>query len=233
MNEKESTQSCPTKTNWVKEAMKDMEVRAKQSYNAAEAPAAELDKDIFYKFSEDHYLKEIEKYINATYDQHYAQSKYQATDTILDAGYGEGFCMGNILKYWKRYGKKEGKNRKDLLKIIHYAIIQLHIHDAEAYKDYIPFEGSDRAKEAVKKWSGVVGDVQERFAVPTYPTPKYTPPTDAVGHPQSGVITSGPNNPSIGDIVDEQKKKLQAEYDEYIGKTNQKPERQQYIPEKL
>jgi hypothetical protein len=47
----------------------------------------------------------------------------------VDAGYAEGFCMGNIQKYWKRYGKKEGKNRKDLLKIIHYAIIMLHVHD--------------------------------------------------------------------------------------------------------
>lgn len=82
-----------------------------------------------YKFNEDKYLNEITQYVISTYNQHYAQSKYQATDTILDAGYGEGFCMGNIQKYWKRYGKKEGRNRKDLLKIIHYAIIQLYIHD--------------------------------------------------------------------------------------------------------
>jgi hypothetical protein len=33
--------------------------------------------------------------------------------------------MGNILKYAQRYGKKEGKNKKDLMKVIHYAIIQL------------------------------------------------------------------------------------------------------------
>ena len=39
--------------------------------------------------------------------------------------------MGNILKYAKRYGNKEGKNRKDLLKILHYAIIMLDIHDTE------------------------------------------------------------------------------------------------------
>ena len=29
------------------------------------------------------------------------------------------------LKYAQRYGKKEGKNKNDLLKVIHYAIIQL------------------------------------------------------------------------------------------------------------
>lgn len=85
-----------------------------------------------YRFCEDHYVEEIQKYIDTTYEQHYAQDKYQATDVILDAGYGEGFCIGNILKYCKRYGKKEGRNRKDLLKVIHYAIIMLHIHDEQA-----------------------------------------------------------------------------------------------------
>ena len=40
-----------------------------------------------------------------------------------------GFCIGNILKYAQRYGKKDGTNRKDLLKVLHYAIIALHVHD--------------------------------------------------------------------------------------------------------
>ena len=35
----------------------------------------------------------------------------------------------------KRYGKKDGKNRKDLLKIIHYAIIMLHVHDTANEKE--------------------------------------------------------------------------------------------------
>lgn len=84
-----------------------------------------------YNFNENFYLHEISEYIKETYSQHYAQDKYQATDIILDAGYGEGFCVGNILKYCKRYGKKDGKNRKDLLKVIHYAIIMLHVHDQQ------------------------------------------------------------------------------------------------------
>lgn len=41
----------------------------------------------------------------------------------------KAFCIGNILKYAQRYGKKEGCNRKDLLKVIHYAIMALHVHD--------------------------------------------------------------------------------------------------------
>jgi hypothetical protein len=39
--------------------------------------------------------------------------------------------MGNIIKYAMRYGKKEGYNEKDLLKIIHYAIMALHLQDIE------------------------------------------------------------------------------------------------------
>jgi len=49
-----------------------------------------------YKFEEDKTLKELKKYIDSTYSQHYANGKYQATDMILDAGHGEGFCVGNI-----------------------------------------------------------------------------------------------------------------------------------------
>ena len=86
---------------------------------------------INYKFDENTYIQEIEDYVNSTYSQHYASDKYQATDVIIDAGHGEGFCIGNIMKYAKRYGNKEGKNRKDLLKILHYAIIMLHVHDKE------------------------------------------------------------------------------------------------------
>lgn len=81
------------------------------------------------KFNEDLYVKEINDYIKSTYSQHYAGEKYQATDMIIDAGHGTGFMMGNIMKYSKRYGKKPGEARKDLMKIIHYAIIQLYVHD--------------------------------------------------------------------------------------------------------
>ena len=83
-----------------------------------------------YKFDEDKILADIKEYIDSTYDQHYSQGKYQATDMIIDAGHGEGFSIGNIMKYAMRCGKKDEK-RKELMKIIHYGIIMLHIHDME------------------------------------------------------------------------------------------------------
>ena len=88
-------------------------------------------KKIDYKYNEGYTLAELKEYINSTYDEHYSKNKFQATEFIIDAGHGEGFCIGNIMKYAQRYGKKDGKNRKDLLKVIHYAIIALHINDID------------------------------------------------------------------------------------------------------
>ena len=84
-----------------------------------------------YKFNENNSLKELRDYIDATYDGHYSTDKYQATDMIIDAGHGEGFCMGNIMKYAKRYGRKNGKDKKDLMKILHYGIIMLYIREMD------------------------------------------------------------------------------------------------------
>tara|TARA_R110002012_G_scaffold222604_1_gene394499 strand:+ start:50 stop:313 length:264 start_codon:yes stop_codon:yes gene_type:complete len=79
-----------------------------------------------YKFNEGQIIKELKQYVDKTYESHYANGvKRQATEIIIDQGHGTGFCMGNILKYAQRYGKKEGHNKNDLLKVIHYAIIQL------------------------------------------------------------------------------------------------------------
>ena len=86
---------------------------------------------MMYKYSEDKVLSELKEYIDSTYDEHYSQNKYQATEFKLDIGHGAGFCIGNILKYAQRYGKKgtDKDHRKDLLKVLHYAIIALHNHD--------------------------------------------------------------------------------------------------------
>ena len=66
-----------------------------------------------YKFNEKNTIEQIERYIDSTYERHYGYGKYQATDMIIDAGYGEAFCIGNIMKYAMRYGKKpNAKNVK-------------------------------------------------------------------------------------------------------------------------
>ena len=84
-----------------------------------------------YKYNEGQTLAELKDYIDSTYDEHYSKNKFQATEFIIDGGHGEGFCIGNIMKYAQRYGKKDGKNRRDLLKVIHYGIIALHVNEME------------------------------------------------------------------------------------------------------
>ena len=78
---------------------------------------------IEYKFNEGVALEVIKRYIDETYGQHYASGKIQATEFIFDSEHGVGFCLGNIMKYAQRYGKKQGTNPIDLLKIIHYAVM--------------------------------------------------------------------------------------------------------------
>ena len=91
--------------------------------------------DIEYKFNEDKSLKLLKDHIDKTYSSHYSKNKFQSTEFITDAGHGTGFCIGNIMKYAQRYGKKgtAEDHKKDLLKILHYAIIQLHIHHEQTY----------------------------------------------------------------------------------------------------
>ena len=86
---------------------------------------------IDYKFDESKLIGEFKKYVDSTYGQHYAKDKFQATEFIIDGGHGMGFCIGNVLKYAQRYGKKGSHNdaRKDLMKVLHYALIALYVHD--------------------------------------------------------------------------------------------------------
>jgi len=87
---------------------------------------------IEYKYNERELLKELQEYVDKTYGQHYSMNRLQSTEFIMDAGYGTGFTLGNVIKYAQRYGKKGDSPedyRKDLLKVAHYAIMALHNHD--------------------------------------------------------------------------------------------------------
>jgi len=86
---------------------------------------------IDYKYNEGALIQELQDYVDATYNEHYSLNKFQATEFIIDAGHGDGFCLGNVMKYAQRYGKKDGYNRKDLLKVLHYALTELYVHDKE------------------------------------------------------------------------------------------------------
>ena len=52
-------------------------------------------------------------------------------------GDGEAFCRSNILKYASRYDKK-GTARRDIMKILHYAVLLMHFNDKNAQREIYP-----------------------------------------------------------------------------------------------
>lgn len=94
-------------------------------------------KPIVFKYDEDKNIAQLAKYVKSTYGQHYAQANIQTTEFLIDSGHGTGFCIGNIIKYAQRYGRKGTPEdaRKDLMKVLHYALIQLYVHDKENGND--------------------------------------------------------------------------------------------------
>ena len=92
-----------------------------------------------YKYSESRILKELDEYISATYNQHYSSGddKIQTLDLIEACGDGEAFCRSNILKYASRYDKK-GTARRDIMKILHYAVLLMHFNDKNAQRETYP-----------------------------------------------------------------------------------------------
>ena len=85
------------------------------------------------KYNEDKIIKEISDYIKSTYGEHYSTTKdgFQVQDMLRQLGIDKDFCQANAIKYLCRYGKKQGKNRKDLLKAIHYIVLLMSSEDEE------------------------------------------------------------------------------------------------------
>jgi len=99
----------------------------------------DMPKNNKYKYSEDTILKELQDYISGTYNAHYSagDDKIQTLDLIEACGDGESFCRSNILKYASRYDKK-GTARRDIMKILHYAVLLMHFNDKNAQRETYP-----------------------------------------------------------------------------------------------
>jgi len=85
------------------------------------------------KYREDEILDEVKEYIGNTYNQHYSTTKdgFQVQDMLRQLDIDKNFCQANAIKYLCRYGKKDGYNRKDLLKAIHYIVLLMSSEDEE------------------------------------------------------------------------------------------------------
>ena len=88
----------------------------------------------YFKYHEKEILKDIEEYVSSTYQGHYTGKSHeyrnvQTIDLMASKELAAGFCQANILKYGSRYGNKDGRNKKDLMKVIHYAMLLLHFDE--------------------------------------------------------------------------------------------------------
>ena len=104
------------------------------SLQVKEKPMAKTDHN--FKYHEDEILKDIQEYVSRTYQGHYTGTKHefrkvQTIDLMAARDIATDFCQANILKYGSRYGSKNGNNKTDLLKVIHYGMIALYINEME------------------------------------------------------------------------------------------------------
>lgn len=87
------------------------------------------------KYFEEHFLKQVVEYIEGTYKMHYSADAKTDWDDIqlIDVWGARGTLESTSIdlaeKYLFRYGKKDGFNRKDLHKAIHYIIIAMYARD--------------------------------------------------------------------------------------------------------
>ena len=106
--------------------------------NLTKTPVMTESKNHFWKYNEDKILKNIEDYVTSTYGSHYCghnQDDIQTIDLMAAKDLATHFCQANILKYGSRYGDKDGRNKRDLLKVIHYAMLLLHFDGHYSRKD--------------------------------------------------------------------------------------------------
>lgn len=92
---------------------------------------------VYYKYNEDQILGDTLDYIETTYKAHYVQDGsegIQVNDLIMALGHGEGSFIANAIEYLARYGKKDGKNLKDLQKAIHNICLLINQNHYK-YKD--------------------------------------------------------------------------------------------------
>ena len=89
-----------------------------------------------WKYNEEEIVKELLEYIRGPYTQHYSagDQQIQTLDLIEACGDGEAFCRSNILKYASRYDKK-GSARRDIMKILHYAVLLMNFNDKNAVRE--------------------------------------------------------------------------------------------------
>jgi hypothetical protein len=89
---------------------------------------------ISYKYAEDKILADLKEHLDKTYSGHYMteNDKIECFDAWIALGDSTPTFRNTALKYLWRYGKKNGNNKKDLMKAMHYIFMCLYV---DHYKD--------------------------------------------------------------------------------------------------
>ena len=93
-----------------------------------------------WHYGEGEILADLESHMKSTYTSHYTSEnldKVQTIDVFAHRGTLGSTSIDNAIKYLMRYGKKNGKNEKDLIKALHYLVLAT------------AFERKQKAKEGV------------------------------------------------------------------------------------
>jgi hypothetical protein len=87
-----------------------------------------------YKYAEDKILADLKEHLDKTYSEHYATDDkgIECFDAWIALGDSTPTFRNTALKYLWRYGKKNGNNKKDLMKAMHYIFMCLY---NDHYKD--------------------------------------------------------------------------------------------------
>jgi hypothetical protein len=94
----------------------------------------DMSNKIVYKYNEDQIIADFKAYIDRTYGEHYKAEDLETFDVWEAMGTASTTCRDTAIKYLMRYGKKNGKNKDDLMKTLHYVLLCLHI---EHYKNKV------------------------------------------------------------------------------------------------
>ncbi len=89
-----------------------------------------IESDIEFRRNEDFVLEKLFEYICGTYEEHYSSERKDRDvfDDWDDMGIAKEAYLSNIIKYAKRFGKKDGYNKKDLMKVLHYTVLLMNEH---------------------------------------------------------------------------------------------------------
>jgi hypothetical protein len=105
------------------------------------------------KYNEKSILSEVISYIESTYNEHYSTDGkgLQAMDIFRNMNTDKDFCQSNAIKYLIRYGKKQGRNEKDLIKAIHYIVLLISSEREDQQKP------TNIKGEIIHNWKPTVG----------------------------------------------------------------------------